>query len=63
MSKTKKEVMTDPLLRKGAIHATYEEVEKLCPDCGGLGIDSHGMECTFCQGTGTYFTTERSKIK
>ena len=53
MSKTKKQVMTDPILRKAHRHdSKRDKVPRICPTCFGTlkWIDTHGneVECPDC---------------
>ena len=55
---TKKQVMTDPLLRKGHVHRQSYAEPDVCPACGGTGFfvgDNDEEECRTCQGTGEVY--------
>lgn len=46
--KSKKDVMTDPLLKKGHSHKIkMTKEEKICTSCDGVGI--YYAECQTCQ--------------
>lgn len=52
MSKTKKQVLQDPLLRKCHEHKPKVSEPEVCPYCEGRGkLDNHD-DCYNCQGTG-----------
>jgi len=58
MSKTKKDVMTDPLLRKAHAHPLKYPEPIVCPDCKGSGCEhnnKHTTMCKTCQGLGEIY--------
>ena len=57
MSKTfKKEIMTDPLLRKSHAHPEKMSIPKVCNSCSGTGVASDGQsECPVCEGMGVVY--------
>lgn len=54
-SPSKKEVMTDPLLRKGHRHPMRQIEPEVCPDCKGRGYLANEEECSRCGGTGEIY--------
>ena len=50
--RTKKQVMTDPILSKGHGHPVKRSEPKICPDCKGRCYTDTGMECYTCDGEG-----------
>ncbi len=63
MSKTKKEILTDPLLRKGHVHRRRQAVPKPCPACHGLGtygdFERNIHDCELCDASGILWEDER----
>lgn len=58
--KTKKEVMTDPLLKKGGAHRIMDVVPEVCTACSGRGsIPQKGGQlpkiCIQCGGEGVTY--------
>jgi len=51
---TKKDVMTDDILKKGHAHKPKVSEPDICPYCSGLGT-IYDMECEACQGTGEIY--------
>lgn len=52
---TKKEVMMDPLLKKGHAHKPRLSEPDVCPDCKGRGYLANEEECSRCGGTGEIY--------
>lgn len=58
MSKTKKEVMTDDILKKSHYHEMKNHAPKVCQACAGMGrIRNRWREetCHVCEGEGVLF--------
>lgn len=52
---SKKEILADPILRKGHAHKMKELTPEVCPDCFGKGVLEDGEECPTCQGLGVIY--------
>jgi DnaJ-class molecular chaperone len=58
MSRTKKDILTDPLLSKGHSHILKGHEPDVCPQCGGTGtLDDVYNEniCPQCEGEGVIY--------
>lgn len=60
MSKThKKEIMTDPILKKGHVHSEKSRAPAICRECSGTGFLWKGTdienECPRCEGLGVVY--------
>lgn len=59
MSKTKKRVLTDPLLGKNHYHKVKEFLPVPCRICQGTGVNVVNAEdCARCDGTGEEYVEE-----
>lgn len=58
VTRTKKQVLTDPILRKTHRHNKVEWDPVECPKCGGWGYIKHIQEhrCDACQGEGVIYS-------
>jgi len=59
MGRTKKQVLTDPILSKGHSHPIKRVKPEVCPNCEGvgkvpgrIGNDKVQWECRVCKGIG-----------
>jgi hypothetical protein len=64
VSKTKKALMTDPLLNKGHVHKDKQLEKDICYVCDGWGyLPEHGEDedCHICGGSGTLWIVTKNK--
>lgn len=54
MSKTKKDVLTDDILKKSHYHLEKSFAPKICHFCGGSGEVGRAV-CEYCQGEGVIY--------
>lgn len=47
----RKQIMTDPILRKGHAHGIHEYEPQVCPDCRGMSTYNNVI-CPTCDGEG-----------
>lgn len=52
---TKKEIMTDEILKKGHAHALRKNEPRICPNCKGSGFFGAAKECPTCEGDGVLY--------
>ena len=57
---TKKDIMTDPILKKGHKHKLKEVVPAICSSCKGTGLIHSNIECHACDGEGEVYIIEES---
>ena len=57
---SKKDVLTDPILRKGHVHKQRVSEPDVCPDCLGTGTITDRyvgttIDCPTCEGSGEIY--------
>jgi DnaJ-class molecular chaperone len=61
MGKTRKQILTDPILKKSHTHKEKDRVPKVCPKCRGtgasgiLGGGNTPEACSKCRGLGEVY--------